>query len=257
MRIQATNSNGIGNRFRCFLTALRISESATIWWNQSLEDRVTSPSAMGGKIEPLEELIETDKSKPFDYEAWHVPKFAYFTQLCEGGNRSVYSLLENMDPRAKKAYYDLYKKHLIPTKEVRDLAVHGFRMGFQIRTKSELIQAPKKFEVDETVIRFIKDAHYPIFVACDSAELTQEIVNANPYVFSYQNGKKYVFDAEWKYSMAEILTMASCDTLYITPGSTYGEMGYLFGDYKPIIRNCYNPIHPKDLATIRKPKVII
>jgi len=255
MKIQATNSNGIGNRFRCFLAALRMSESATICWNPKLEDAVTKPELLNGEIEPLEELIITDKSTDLDDEAWQVPKFSYFTKACESGNRSLFCLYENMDPRAKIDYLRLKNKYLRPTPEVQKLAVPGFHVGFQLRTKQELINPPK-VEVHESIFEFLYKVDYPVFVAADSKELSERL-STNPNVFVFTNQFKYDFDKEWKWSMAEILTMAGCRTLYVTPGSTYGEMGYLFGDYKPIIRSSFEPIHPLELTTLAKPRIIV
>jgi len=255
MKFQAINSNGIGNRFRCFLSALRMSEDSTIYWSSELKDGVTKPDILNGQIEPLEELIDTDKSTSLDDTAWHIPKFSYFTQACESGNRSLFCLYENMDPRAKIDYLRLRKKYLRPTKSVLDVSIPGFHIGFQLRTKRELIHPPKD-RTHPTVIDFILKAQYPVFVAADSQELSDQL-SANPNVFVFTNNDKYDFDSGWKWSMAEILTMAGCRTLYVTPGSTYGEMGYLFGDYKPIIRNVTLPIHPDDLATLKKPKIIV
>lgn len=255
MKFQATNANGIGNRFRCFLAALRMSEDSTVYWSPELKDGVTKPEILNGRIDPIEDLIETDKSTEFDYTAWHIPKFSYFTKACESGNRSLFSLYENMDPRAKEDYLRLRKAYLRPTKKVQKLAVPGFHVGFQLRTKSELINPPKD-RIDPSIYDFIERVQYPVFVAADSQELSNRLA-ANPNVFVFRNQYKYNFDLEWNWSMAEILTMAGCRTLYVTPGSTYGEMGYLFGDYKPIMRYTSHPIHEDELSTLKKPKIIV
>lgn len=255
MKLQAVNSNGIGNRFRCFLAALRMSEDSTIYWSRSLKDGVTKPDVLNGRIEPLEDLIKTDKSVPLDYAAWYVSKFSYFTKAAESGNRSLFSLYENMDPRAKEDYLRLRKKYLQPTDRVKSLSIPGFHIGFQIRTKSELINPPKD-QTHYSIIKFLERVQYPVFVAADTAELSNRLAQ-NPNVFVFKNAHKYDFDLEWDWSLVEILTMAGCRTLYVTPGSTYGEMGYLFGDYKPIIRYTINKIHPDDLKTLRKPSIIV
>lgn len=254
MKVQAQNGNGIGNRFRCFLSALRINRDATIYWPTELQDGVTRPELLNGQIDPLDTLIETDRIREYDSTAWKVPKFSYYVTAAESGNRSVFCLYENMDPRAKKAYYDLKNEFLRPTKAVLDLAVPGFTVGFQIRTKSELIHPPKN-EIHPSIINFILDANYPIFVAADSAKLSQYL-SQNPYVFCFTNQHKYDFDREWNWSMAEILTMAGCKTLYVSPGSTYGEMGYLFGNFKPIIRSVREKIHDCELASLKKLRII-
>jgi hypothetical protein len=255
MKFQATNSNGIGNRFRCFLAALRMSEDSTIYWNPKLEDRVTKPEEITGTVDPLESLIETDKSIPLQEDAWQIPKFSYFTLAKESGNRSLFCLYENMDPRAKRDYLKLKDKYLKPTEAVKKLAIPGFKIGFQIRSKSELILPPKDM-THPSILKFLDEVHYPVFVAADSKELSDR-VSQNPNVFVFTNPHKYDFDMEWNWSFAEILTMSSCETLYITPGSTYGEMGYLFGDYKPRIRSCIHPVVPTDLKTLKKPSIIV
>lgn len=252
---QATNSNGIGNRFRCFLAALRMSKDATIYWNPKLEDRVTKPELLKGIIDPLESLIETDRSTELRKDAWKIPKFSYFTLAKESGNRGVFCLYENMDPRAKNDYLNLKNKYLIPTKEIIDLSIPGFKIGFQIRTKRELISPPKE-ETHQSIFNFIDEVKYPVFVASDSLEVSNR-VSQNPNVFVFNNKHKYEFDKEWNWSFAEILTMAGCETLYVTPGSTYGEMGYLFGDYKPIIKSCINKIEQIDLETLKRPRIIV
>ncbi len=254
MKIQAINSNGIGNRFRCFLSALRMSENATIYWDRNLKDRVTKPELLKGKIEPLEDLIETDKSVDFQEDAWHVPRFSYFTKACESGNRSVFCLYENMDPRAKKDYLRLKNLYLKPTKTISDMAIPGFSIGFQLRSKNELFKPPEN-RIHNSIFNFLEKVKYPVFVAADSKELSDR-VSTNPNVFVFNNKYKFDFDKEWNWSFAEILTMAGCKVLYTTPGSTYGEMGYLFGNYKPIIRNCYLPIVPSDIKTLTRPKII-
>jgi hypothetical protein len=52
-----------------------MSEDSTIYWSSELKDGVTKPDILNGQIEPLEELIDTDKSTSLDDTAWHIPSF--------------------------------------------------------------------------------------------------------------------------------------------------------------------------------------
>ena len=149
---------------------------------------------------------------------------------------------------------DLFKKYIRPTKRVKEMAESGFKVGFQIRSHSELVSPLCRVD-SNPIIDFIDSVNYPVFIAADTQQLTERLMT-NPKVFGFQNPNKYKFAKEWDWSLAELITLSRCDVVYLTGGSTYGEMAYLLSDKDIIVRDINEGIHPDEENTIKKSTVI-
>lgn len=247
MRVQAVNANSVGDRFRCFLTALRINESATINWKRNPCAADLAHDGACKIVEPLSSLMMTGRGNVLDMGAWHVSTPTYYIKANE--RCSAKFLYEEMHNDVKTDYLRLKNTHLRPQPHVQQLAISGFHIGFQLTSQNHE-------KIHSSVFDFLDKVHYPVFVAVDSKTLCERL-STNPNVYTFADNHKFAASRGWIWHIAEILTMGGCNILYITPGSTFGEMGYLFGNYKPIVRSCYDKMDLADTQTLHKPPLMV
>jgi hypothetical protein len=252
--IISANPCGIGNRLRCYLSSLAHNRKSTISWCNKLYDGSTIDECRAnGNILQFDHLFIRNEIRYNKHEKtshniwWYDPR----------GSIKHFLLYRN-DKYTHDLYMNLRNRFLVPQDYIYDNAVYrtDFKYGFQIRIRQELTPDWKHINfnrsIHENVIEFIKTCNEPIFVACDNNMLLKQL-SENKNVFFHRRKYPKNFNLEWDVSLMEIVTLGKCETLYLTDYSTYGEMGWLFGDCKPVVKFISSPMDQDPIYQPAKP----
>lgn len=239
----STNSCGLGNRLRCFLSCLIQDETSVYKSPDILFDYATKDVYCSkGKIIPFRMLFKDLNTKTTDIRVNH-NWMIYSPEECKYvGEFFTRKTTDNY----RHKYVELRKKFLIPQDYLVDRCFNRqFEYGFQIRLYKEVNNWAKTY-INHEIIDFIKSSKEPIFLACDNKDLLNDLAK-NKNVFYYKRKHKDNFNLEWDISVMELLTIGKCNKLFLTIHSTYGDTGYLFGDCKAEVKFISEPFNQEPI----------
>lgn len=74
-----------------------------------------------------------------------------------------------------------------------------------------------------------------VYLACDDSKLTKNITHKYKNIITYDNQNKFLNnDFGTFYSLVDLYLLSRCTKIYITPGTSFGLLAYIYGREKQI-----------------------
>lgn len=228
--------SGMGNRFKCLLGALYVSDEVRIFWPTYLDKNMMSHTQ--ASIDPYADIIKNGVIEVKDNnEIGRLMKHEGFVVRNTHRWHDKLAIDFNFDlmrfQKERAAFHELAKRYLVPSDKVQAIydariaAVSECKHGVFIRTGDT-----QKQEYDWPFWKiedFNINPDIKTFVVGDSPKVYEHFRN-KPNVVCYLE-QDYIYSG-WPGHYANMLLLAQCPRLTMPRVSTYSEMVYVLNGYK-------------------------